>query len=944
MSKWWKCDLQVATPAWNFSMPADEQFDLGNQAGRRAFAERYMEAVAAEGVDVIALADHNCGDWIDVMVAAGRDKGIIVFPGCEITTGTGADGIHLIIIGNLGKTSQDFDRLLAGCLGFDEQNHPRFHHDGGNRTPGSSGKTLQQILDSLPDEYLVIAPHALTDNGIGSAKTVKGDLRWKALHHPRLVAIDPGDCSSPVADGFNDRFRRRDLADFPRLNDLAFVATSDAYCLDDIGRRFSWIRMEAPSLEGLRQAFLDREARVICDWDPRLNEYPDKNPNNVRHGWLREITLHNVLGNSTAALRVPFVPGLNVIIGGRGSGKSTVVAAIRQLYSGYATLPASVRTEAEGFAHTAFEEAVLSARHHVAASQEEQSVVWHATAGLDARAVSQADVATGFRVRVVNQKELFARVSFDPHDPLAASRSFLSFVDESLGILRGERALPDGWQRRRADAASLWADAAREYRKLKVDLEQLPSVRAKIKELSAQVSAFDSESATARRERIEQRTREYDFLTEYVSRYEAELAEMAARVDALATDMSQRQGEWSDAVGEIMHHAQQLASETFGAAKQVLEDGRERLKAWYASLESTEWWEDVRVAQADEQDYLAELRDLGLDPNAYVDLRQSLARHVALERELATREKRLQDVADRMTHAWRKLVDVYEERRRLRSALLTDVGERSSRLRFDLSPYRDVGGWVAEVRDLLNLRADGFLDDVPTLADWLWSAPDVATRDTRWRQWRDALVSGDFRVIATREHAEMRATWQRRLESLDEVVRLRLATAVPDDAVEMRFLRDDGSPEREYDWQDITQGSPGQRTAAMLAFVLHHGTEPLVLDQPEDDLDTEWLSRLVVKELRASRWKRQLIVVTHNANIPVNGDAERVIVLENRSGVLRVRASAPADDVAPVEHVGAIENRVVREDIQNIMEGGVRAFVLREQKYNNEVSSARWAS
>lgn len=925
-------------------MPANEQFDLDEPVGRRAFADRYMENVAAKKIDVIALADHNCGDWIDVMVAAGRDKGIIVFPGCEITTGTGADGIHLIIIGELGKTSQDFDRLLAGCLGFDEQNHPRFHGTGGNRQPGSSGKTVEQILDALPDEYLVIAPHALTDNGIASAHTVKGDLRWKAFHHPRLVAIDPGDCSSPSSDSFNDRLRRRELSGYPRLNDIAFVATSDAYCLDDIGRRFSWIRMESPCLEGLRQACLDREARVLCDWDPRLNDYPDHNPNNVRHGWLREVTLHNVLGNSTAALRVPFLPGLNVVIGGRGSGKSTVVAAIRQLYSGYATLPDTVRTEAANFASAAFEEAVLSAKHHVAASQEEQSVVWHATAGLDARGVSQADVATGFRVRVVNQKELFARVSFDTHDPLAASRSFLSFVDESLGLLKGERALPDGWQRRRADAASLWSDAAREYRKIKVDIEQLPSIRARIKEITAQVAAFDSEPATARREKIEERTREYELLMAYVERYQSGFAELGARIDALASDLAQPEGEWPEAISEIMSHAHRLAGEIFSATKQTIEEGRERLNAWYASTESTAWWDDVRAAQADEQDYLAELRELGLDPGAYVELRQHLARHVALDRELSTREKGLQDAADKMTRAWKKLIDVYEERRRLRSALLDEVGERSSRLRFDLSPYRDLGAWVAEVRDLLNLRADGFLDDVPSLADWLWSAPDVATRDTRWRQWRDALVSGDFRVIAAREHADLRGQWQRRLESLDEVVRLRLATAVPDDAVEMRFLRDDGRPELEADWQDITQGSPGQRTAAMLAFVLHHGTEPLVLDQPEDDLDTEWLSRLVVKELRASRWKRQLIVVTHNANIPVNGDAERVIVLENRSGVLRVRASARGGDTVPVQHIGAIENRAVREDIQNIMEGGVRAFVLREQKYNNEVASARWAS
>jgi len=128
----------------------------------------------------------------------------------------------------------------------------------------------------------------------------------------------------------------------------------------------------------------------------------------------------------------------------------------------------------------------------------------------------------------------------------------------------------------------------------------------------------------------------------------------------------------------------------------------------------------------------------------------------------------------------------------------------------------------------------------------------------------------------------------------------------------------------------------------MLSFVLHQGMEPLVLDQPEDDLDTEWISELVVRQLRASRWTRQVIVVTHNANIPVNADAERVVVLENKSDAIHVRTSEGEAGV-PVKHVGALENELVRSDIQRIMEGGVEAFVRRERRYNNEVNTYRLA-
>lgn len=910
MSKWWKCDLQVATPAWQFKMPAGGDFDLSKEDERRRFAADYMQELKKQGIEVIAIADHNTGEWIDVMVEAGRQTGIVVFPGCEVTTGSGADGIHIIVIGDTTKTSRDFDLLLAGALGFAEPSHPRFREVGGKREPGSSGRTLEQILDSLPDDYLVIAPHALSENGIASGKTAKGDIRWRALHHPRLVAIDPGDCANPSTESFGDRLKRRALADFPRLKELAFVATSDAYSLDKLGSRYSWIRMEAPTLEGLRQAFLDREARVLCDWDARLNGYPDRDPNRVRHGWVKEVHLQNVLGGTTASLRIGLHPALNVVIGGRGSGKSTLVTAIRQLYAGYGTLPQSIREEAERFASDAFQGSTLEAIHLVPNSQEEQHVAWSGSDGMERRGRLAQGVPTTFRLRVVSQKELFSRVAYDPKDAFAASRSFLAFVDEGLGLLGTSAGLPGEWRRRLEDAASRWTVVAREYQQLRSDLAQLPSVRSAIAELESQVAAFDSESARARRLANERRAVERDAVSSWVDALRATIrrareAAVAGVLSPTAADVASSEvRERAERIGAI---AQKLVD-----AVLVASDAAEtELNAWLEADENSEWRSAVRAALEDDAKFVEELAKMGTRPEAYRELRQSLAKQVSLERSLATKEGERQAALDAMLNCWMAMIEILDERRKARQELLANVGEQSGRLRFSIAEYRDVNKWVAAVRDLLNLRADGFLEDVPSLGRWLWHAPSGPVRDTRWRLWRDALIAGDLSGLASGEGASLRPQWQRRLETLDEALRLRLATLVPEDSVEMRFLRDGGDPDRDVDWQDITQGSPGQRTAAMLAFVLHHGSEPLVLDQPEDDLDTEWLSHLVVKELRASRWRRQLIVITHNANIPVNGDAERVIVLENRSGALRVRET-PTPGGASTQHVGAIEVKAVR--------------------------------
>ena len=118
--------------------------------------------------------------------------------------------------------------------------------------------------------------------------------------------------------------------------------------------------------------------------------------------------------------------------------------------------------------------------------------------------------------------------------------------------------------------------------------------------------------------------------------------------------------------------------------------------------------------------------------------------------------------------------------------------------------------------------------------------------------------------------------------------------------------------------QPIKRGSPGEKAAALLAFILSYGDEPLLLDQPEDDLDNELIYDLIVLQLRKTKTKRQVIVVTHNANIVVNGDAEMVLPLEVVKGQTYVQQPA------------SIQQKNVRESICNILEGGEKAF---EQRY-----------
>ena len=143
-----------------------------------------------------------------------------------------------------------------------------------------------------------------------------------------------------------------------------------------------------------------------------------------------------------------------------------------------------------------------------------------------------------------------------------------------------------------------------------------------------------------------------------------------------------------------------------------------------------------------------------------------------------------------------------------------------------------------------------------------------------------------------------------------------LLTWFPEDGLAVRYSRTgDGK-----DFQPISQASAGQRSAAMLAFLLAHGEEPLVLDQPEDDLDNYLIYDLVVRQIRENKFRRQIVVVTHNPNIVVNGDAEMVHALAFDGGQCVIKQS------------GSLQEEAIRDEVCRVMEGGREAFRSRYRR------------
>ncbi|WP_409246683.1 AAA family ATPase [Acinetobacter baumannii] len=129
--------------------------------------------------------------------------------------------------------------------------------------------------------------------------------------------------------------------------------------------------------------------------------------------------------------------------------------------------------------------------------------------------------------------------------------------------------------------------------------------------------------------------------------------------------------------------------------------------------------------------------------------------------------------------------------------------------------------------------------------------------------------------------------------------------------------------ERDAIFRPIDDLSTGQQCTAVLHLLLLDNQDPLILDQPEDNLDNAFIAERIVAELRRAKLSRQFLFATHNANIPVFGDAEWI-------GVLSVQDNKGM--ILP-EQQGAIDVPKVQELAADILEGGKSAFNQRREKY-----------
>ena len=930
---WLKCDLQMQTPAdarhW-----AGDRLEAGQEA---VAAKAFAEACYQQRLDVVGITDHNflSKDFIPHLQTAfdeiERDFShkITLFPGFEFEAAGVGRGVHVLCLFEPGTDLTRLDSILTEC----GVSYPRMNAAGQLE---KSDKNLKEILRTTQDKYggIVIMPHATSNDGIFDNDSIAEWLQQDQFTNPDLLAVEVPKPVHLMSAGYQRLLRSGDDCQpgWKRIRPIATLISSDNKKLVDfdehqkptpnsIGYRYSWFKMSEPSIESLRQAFLDHESRIILPEDVSTDTHPAQR---VRQATIKSISIKNVA--FLADQQVHFSPNMNCVIGGRGSGKSTLLEYLRIILGKDKSKDLDYGTK----------ERIKRVRDTLNEPRAEVEVCWVSADGVEDRIVWQNGSPTVQGRDLADPETFFNSLPLRFYSQQQLNRLTESKTDDG-SVRQAQRLLElvDGFTKSELDEL-----ADREH-KLKLQIQDAFSNLRKAKTLEKDYKRLQQEHQELDRQwkarsEIQEDARQHQLL-KAEARY---LEGLAGTPGKQFTDVA--------SLAETIaasHVAFQVTDSTHAAWFRQFDD---KVKAAKDSLART-------IRDAVEQ-FEAAVEDLKTNDPAWNAIREELDQADAKFSEACAAKGlttddvgHLQEINQSRTKKQREIDETGSEIQRLKEAA-GDTGllmQQLHQIWRDQFQKRVEAAERANELAVLNEGRQRFIEVSATYQQdhknfrelWQSFAPsDGRTRlGKNWESCGETLYTlftgqedaeSPWQVLEERLSVEQGSTgpdfgsnsqelFQHIQDNLERWEKLRCSRV--QDTVDMKLFRADGSTAG-----SIAEGSlsDGQRNTAALALLLAQEGGPLVIDQPEDELDSNFVFRELIPMLRKVKSKRQLIMATHNANLPVNGDAELVYAFEARDGKGEALAC------------GGLDQASVTKAVLDIMEGTEEAFRRRREKYH----------
>ncbi|MFZ4263804.1 TrlF family AAA-like ATPase [Sphingobacterium sp. HJSM2_6] len=888
-AKWWKFDFHNHTPKSN-------DFGKGDVHHMAITPETWLLMYMKAGIDCVAITDHNSGEWIDTLKTAltimesaeSKPSGyrkLFLFPGVEISA---SGNIHILALFDPSAGTAEIQALL-GAVRF-----PSAHF--GN-TDAVSPDSVEDVINAIHKAGAVAIP-AHVDKPCGLF-LLTGFTLTQTIKTEGLLAIEVVEKTATKPELYNQSKLK-----------LAEVIGTDSHVAEQVGTNYTWIKMGEPSLDALKLALHDREDGII-----RKDEITD-DPNSISHRYfIRSLTVTNGFkaGNGTP-LKTEFSPWLTSVIGGRGSGKSTIVNYLRIALARIDEMPNEVQIEFNKFngigrkdgtgmlrnVTTIQVEIFKDGKLHLITWRDSTHTLqdWDETTRTWKLSTTVSNIKDLFPIQVFSQKELYA-LTGNPS-------KLIELIDSQFD--------KHAWAEEKERLVNKWLSDRAKRRQLYFAISEEANIRAQLGSVNNKIALFESSDYRDTLNNFNKLTATNKFFTdtsEIVSQFISQLEELEHEVPNFEIP----EGVNDVVVNESLQFIQTINAELSAAKAKIAEaialvtPYKQHLVNQFNTLP---WFAQFEVAKQNYDAIAASIQELGTE--SYETLIQ---RRALLNDKLVLIDNQKTELANLNTTLgilYAAIIDNEKELRKKRNEIIgrwrTIDNTNNPFLIIELHPMADSENANTTFRELIRKSGGEFANDIYIYNEDDGSCSGLIGRiindaeATRWEKRHIEVVAflsateADKKGIDLRLAKQLDYLKQNTPEDID-----RLIVWVPEDKLILKF-RKKGVVE------DIQTGSAGERTAGMLGLLLALNDIPLIIDQPEDDLDTKLISNFVVDGFKKLKQKRQLLIVTHNPNIAVNANSDNVVHMDFNNGQIVVAGN------------NALQDKHIRNAVCEVMEGG----------------------
>lgn len=859
-----KSDLHIHTPA-SKCFAKDE---------KSITAAQIVEEAAKKGLEIIGISDHNDIAFIDDVRKEAAKKGIIVFPSIEVST----QEAHLLALFEPDFSIAKLNEFLP-YIGIKSA-------DRGEKE--AMADSFELVLTKIK-EYggIAIAAHANSDNGILNSEK-KGTYRKRVCWRPELHALEL------INKDHIDNFTSGQVPGYPAK---PCVCGSDAHCLADIGQRYIYLKMDFVSINGLKQALIDWPVKVRFPWDSIQPCCPRIQSLTVNQGFFKNVVFR-------------FHPNLTCFVGGTGTGKSTAIEFLRYCFNDMSSFE-----EIQNDTYEKVEKLIGAGGkvivEYIADNGEEISISREVTDPMYREEVSRTIVDSDGQTALIPSKPVFfsqgeiARIAMNPIAQLELIDKYIDISDEN-----------------RQEQETIVGLDTKSY--------QLVEVVGNLRALNEIITdPQDGKVAIEReRDRLQEQLKNPIF-TEF-PKWESEgrfINQTLEGIDKLHPMIEELLGNVNmqeyfpvalDASSpnfdklEPLNKVPDTIDSILGRLAEEFGDEVSKIRTEGARLRDE--WGPLFVKKQEEYEQF--LTELGAD-----DVNKAQARLRALNErlgELAEIEVKAGILSD-------KEVSIREERRKLLEQLQDTRHSRfekrlakakeweaklSGKIKIDIVANGDVSKYIPA---LIDATTGSHAHKVNVAKVAVFIQPHEIVRavledETTWVQERSGIDPEDIeRMVDFLKHKDLREL-------------LKLETTPISDMLRISFELELGK------FKPINELAVGTKSIVIVSLAMIEGNAPLVIDQPEDSLDTEFIYTQIVGKLRSEKESRQFIFTSHNANVVVASETDLTHVLTATSDQGSIRSS------------GGIDRPDTNRLILLHLEGGPDAFKLRTQKYEQSMT------